>query len=60
MAAAGVLVVVRVDPKEPVALYGRGIAKARAGDADGGKADTAAAKALRPDVAAEFDTLGLK
>ncbi|MBV9627662.1 MAG: hypothetical protein JO230_06155, partial [Xanthobacteraceae bacterium] len=48
------------DPKEPFALYGRGIAKGRAGDADGGKADTAAAQALLPDVAAEFDTLGLK
>ena len=32
-------------------LYGRGLAKRKKGDAAGGQADIAAAKALRPDVA---------
>ena len=41
-------------------LYGRGLAKRKKGDATGGQADVAAAKALRPDVAEEFAKYGVK
>ena len=41
---------IKLDPKDAKALYGRGLAKRRKGDATGGDADMAAAKALDPDV----------
>ena len=37
------------------ALYGRGVARKKRGDAKGGDADLAAAIAVNPDIAAEFD-----
>jgi Flp pilus assembly protein TadD len=41
---------VQLDPKDAKALFARGLAKRRNGDATGSDADTAAAKALDPDV----------
>ena len=41
-------------------LYGRGLAKARKGDRNGGTADIAAAKAIKSDIADEFARYGLK
>lgn len=48
-----------LDPNRPLALYGRGLARLRMGDA-GGKADEAAAIAISPDVASEFSKYGLR
>ena len=48
-----------LSPRDPGSLYGRGLARLRFGDADGGRADLAAAKALDPDVTAEFARYGL-
>ena len=42
--------VIAQDPKDWVALYGRGIAKLGKGDTAGGNADVAAAKAIKPDI----------
>lgn len=52
-------VVLSEDPKAAKALYQRGIAKQRNGDADGGAADIAAATALQADVAAQMTGYGL-
>jgi len=41
-------------------LYGRGLAKARKGDRNGGTADIATAKAIKSDIADEFARYGLK
>ena len=41
-------------------LYGRGLAKARKGDRNGGTAEIAAAKAVKSDIADEFARYGLK
>jgi hypothetical protein len=45
---------------ESRALYGRGVAKLKLGDADGGNADIAAAKAIQSDIAEEFARYGVK
>lgn len=52
--------VLQVDPRHARALYGRGYAKARRGDPEGGAADMAAARGLEPDVAREYRRLGLE
>jgi hypothetical protein len=44
----------RINPKHPSALYGRGIAKIRTGNSVGGDGDVAAAKLIQPDIADEF------
>src|SRR5262249_4155407 len=41
-------------------LYVRGVAKLRKGDAAGGNADIASAKAMKADIADEYATYGLK
>lgn len=46
------------NPKSAMALYGRGVARLRQGDA-GGEADLAAAKALKADVVEEFAKYGI-
>jgi tetratricopeptide (TPR) repeat protein len=47
------------NPREPGSLYGRGLARLRSNNNPaGGRADLAAAKALDPDVAAEFTRYG--
>jgi Flp pilus assembly protein TadD len=51
----------RINPKNADAWYGRGLAKKRRGDADGGNADIAAAKAITPGIGESFaDQYGLK
>lgn len=49
-----------LSPWQPVALYGRGIAKRRMGDIASGDADMAAAKAIQPDVAQRFKGYGVQ
>lgn len=44
----------KLNPKIAASLYGRGLAKLRKGDTAGGRADIAAAEAIRPEIAAEF------
>ena len=46
-----------VEPKNAIYLYGRGQAKLRNGDAQGGDADIEAARALNPKIAEEFARL---
>ncbi len=46
------------DPTSAEALYGRGLARREAGDAQGGKADMAAARKLGPGVAGHFGEKG--
>jgi tetratricopeptide (TPR) repeat protein len=48
------------DPKLAGSLYGRGLAKHRKGDRNGGNTDMAAAKAIKSDIAEEFSRYGLK
>jgi tetratricopeptide (TPR) repeat protein len=50
----------RIDPKLATSLYGRGLAKIGRGDRGGGTEDVAAAKALRPDIQAEFARYGIR
>ena len=47
-------------PWQPVALYGRGIAKRRMGDIASGDTDMATAKAIEPDVAQRFAGYGVR
>ena len=47
-------------PKRATALYGRGLAKLRLGDENGGQADLAAAKAINARVSGEYDRHGIK
>jgi tetratricopeptide (TPR) repeat protein len=49
----------RRNPKQADSLYGRGLAKLMKGDAAGGEADIAAAKAIRADIAEEFARYGV-
>ena len=44
----------KLGPKRAYSLYGRGLAKLNKGDAAGGEADIAAAKAIQADIAEEF------
>ena len=46
--------------KRATALYGRGIAKRRSGNATGAKSDIAAAKAIRSTIADEFASYGIQ
>jgi tetratricopeptide (TPR) repeat protein len=48
------------DPKLAGSLYGRGLAKLRKGDRNGGNTDMAAAKAIKSDIAEEFSRYGLR
>jgi len=50
----------RIHPKHVSALYGRGIAKKRSGDIDGGKRDIAAAERIQSDIAEEFAAYGIR
>ena len=49
----------QIDPNKVASLYGRGMAKRRKGDYAGGNTDIAAAKAVKPNVVAEFARYGL-
>jgi tetratricopeptide (TPR) repeat protein len=50
----------RILPKDAHALYARGLARQKKGDAAGSAADIAAAKAIRPDIAAELARDGIR
>jgi hypothetical protein len=50
----------KLNPKFAGALYGRGLAKQKKGDRTGAEADFAAAKTIRPDIAAEFAKFGVE
>jgi hypothetical protein len=50
---------VQLDAKRATALYGRGTAKLKKGDASGAD-DIAAAKKIKPDIASVFDRSGVK
>ena len=49
----------RRNPKQAGSLYGRGLAKLKKGDAVGGEADIAAARAIQADIAEEFARYGV-
>ena len=50
----------RLKPKLASALYGRGLAKLKKGDAAGGNADLAAAKAINATIADDFAHYGVR
>ena len=50
--------VLRFNSKNYLALYGKGLAQIKNGDAQAGMADIAAAKAINPNVAEEFEHSG--
>ena len=50
---------IELDGKRATALYGRGTAKLKKGDASGAD-DIAAAKKIKPDIASVFDQSGVK
>ena len=50
----------QVEPDRAQSLYGRGLAKLRTGDKNGGEADMAAALKLAPQVSADFVRIGMK
>ena len=45
----------RFDAKNALALYARGLTLLKRGDAEAGKADIAAAKAINPNFGEQFD-----
>jgi hypothetical protein len=49
----------RIEPKMASAMYGRGLARLKKGDAAGGNADLASAKNLQKTVADEFSRYGV-
>ncbi len=46
-------------PELANSLYGRGIAESKSGDFDRAHKDIAAAKAINPDIADEFERYGI-
>jgi tetratricopeptide (TPR) repeat protein len=50
--------VLRFNPRNPDGLYGRGLSEIRSGDTAAGTADMAAAKALNPNIAEEYEQSG--
>jgi tetratricopeptide (TPR) repeat protein len=51
---------IAMNPKDAGSLYARGLAKRRNGDAAGGEADIAAAKAIKADIVTEYASYGVK
>jgi len=49
----------RLQPRLPSALYGRGVAKLRKGDRSGGESDVATAKALKATIVGDFSRYGV-
>jgi len=49
----------KLAPKNPEALYGRGVAELRKHNTPEGHADLAEASKLRPNIAAEFSRRGI-
>jgi tetratricopeptide (TPR) repeat protein len=52
--------VLKINPKLPASLYGRGLARLRKGDTANGDADVGAAKAMQAGVAEEFARYGVE
>jgi tetratricopeptide (TPR) repeat protein len=50
----------RIEPKMASALYGRGLARIKKGDAAGGNADLVAAKNLETKIAEDFSNYGVR
>jgi Caspase domain/Tetratricopeptide repeat len=50
----------RINANQASSLYGRGIAKMRSGNTSGGNSDIAAAKAIDPHIAEEFESYGIR
>ena len=50
----------RIEPKMASALYGRGLARIKKGDASGGNADVTAAKNLETKIAEDFSNYGVR
>jgi tetratricopeptide (TPR) repeat protein len=50
----------RIEPKLASALYGRGLARLKKGDAAGGNADVEAARKLETKVADDFSQYGVR
>jgi len=50
----------RLDPRFAAALYGRAIARRKAGDAEGAAADLASARAINPTIADELSLFGIE
>jgi len=48
-------VVLRFDPRNALALYARGLTLLKKGDTEAGKIEIDAAKAIKPDIAEQFD-----
>ena len=48
-------VVLRFNAKNALALYARGLMRLKKGDAEAGKTDIAAAKAIDPNVSEQYD-----
>jgi hypothetical protein len=59
LAIADFSAALRLDPKLPTALYGRGYAKLKKGDATGGKTDIAAAQTINKDIEADYSGYGI-
>ena len=53
-------VALRRAPRQSTSLYGRGVARQRKGDAEGGAADIAAAVKIKSDIARDMARYGLK
>lgn len=53
-------IVLRFDAKNAFALYGRGMMRLKKGETDAASADIAAAKAINPNVAEEFEPARLR
>jgi tetratricopeptide (TPR) repeat protein len=51
---------VNQNAKDADSLFGRGMAKLKSGDSEGGNADIAAAKAIEADIADMFEGYGIK
>ena len=49
----------QIDPNHARSLYGRGLAKIKSGDKEGGNADMAAAMKLVPKVGEDFTRYGV-
>ncbi len=49
----------RLDPKLPTALYGRGFAELKKGETARGQSDIAAARTLKHDIEAEYASYGV-
>ena len=49
----------KLNPKQALSLFGRGLAKLKKGDASGGEADIAAAKVIQTNIAEVFGRYGV-